>query len=350
MDNTQNLGQPVGKVTATYNGEKVQVDVYADRSVILPDGTVRKVKQEVVDALIAKNQAMNPAPTAQNPAPTIVRMAPVKPRTPQPEPIQEQVQQPTAPVQESFQPQPSYQQPQMQVPVQPQQSFTQPNTPVPSMQYQNAPIQQNYDVQENTSANMPAQNVPTPAAQAPAAEQDVPDKKRVFRKGKDKKNPPADKKHGKTAPAEMQGVGPNGNVPAKKPKKKSKAGIIVAVVLAAVIGGGALGYAYVPAFYDGVNSVLTAVTGKQVGVPAPIPSTTGNVNTPAVSQPQQNTTNSANSINGIDMSGDVTIEFYATIRTADGREYKVPLSSANLTDGNLQSLLDGSGFTMTTGQ
>lgn len=332
MDNTQNFGQPVGKVTATYNGEKVQVDVYADRSVILPDGTVRKVKQEVVDALIAKNQAMNPAPTAQNPAPTIVRMAPVKPRTPQPEPIQEQVQQPAAPVQEPFQPQPS---------------STQPNTSVSGMQYQNAPIQQNYDVQENTPANMPAQDVPTPAAQAPAAEQDVPDKKRVFHKGKDKKNPPADKKHGKTAPAEMQGVGPNGNVPAKKPKKKSKAGIIVAVVLAAVIGGSALGYAYVPAFYDGVNNVLTALTGKQVGVPAPIPSTTGNVNTPAVSQPQQNNTNS---INGIDMSGDVTIEFYATIRTADGREYKVPLSSANLTDGNLQSLLDGSGFTMTTGQ
>lgn len=61
MDNTQNLGQPVGKVTTTYNGEKIQVNVYADRSVILPDGTVRKVKQEVVDALIAKNQAMNPA-------------------------------------------------------------------------------------------------------------------------------------------------------------------------------------------------------------------------------------------------------------------------------------------------
>lgn len=348
MDNTQNLGQPVGKVTATYNGEKVQVDVYADRSVILPDGTVRKVKQEVVDALIAKNQAMNPTPAAQNPAPTIVRMAPVKPRTPQPEPIQEQVQQPAAPVQEPAQP--SYQQPQMQVHVQPQQPFTQPNTPVPGMQYQNAPVQQNYDVQGNIPANMPTQNVPAPAVQAPAAEQNVPDKKRMFHKGKDKKNPPADKKHGKTASAEMHGESFNGNVPAKKPKKKSKAGIVVAVVLAAVIGGSALGYAYVPAFYDGVNSVLTAVTGKQVGVPAPIPSTTGDVNTPAVSQPQQSNTNSINGINGIDMSGDVTIEFYATIRTADGREYKVPLSSANLTDGNLQSLLDGSGFTLTTGQ
>ena len=97
MDNTQNLGQPVGKVTTTYNGEKIQVNVYADRSVILPDGTVRKVKQEVVDALIAKNQAMNPAST-------IVRMAPAKPRMTQPEPSQEQVQQPAARVQEPAQP------------------------------------------------------------------------------------------------------------------------------------------------------------------------------------------------------------------------------------------------------
>ena len=56
MDNTQNLGQPVGKVTTTYNGEKIQVNVYADRSVILPDGTVRKVKQEVVDALRARGE------------------------------------------------------------------------------------------------------------------------------------------------------------------------------------------------------------------------------------------------------------------------------------------------------
>ncbi len=111
MDNTQNLGQPVGKVTTTYNGEKIQVNVYADRSVILPDGTVRKVKQEVVDALIAKNQAMNPAST-------IVRMAPAKPRMTQPEPSQEPVQQPAAQVQEPAQP--SYQ-PQMQMPAQPQQ-------------------------------------------------------------------------------------------------------------------------------------------------------------------------------------------------------------------------------------
>lgn len=156
----------------------------------------------------------------------------------------------------------------------------------------------------------------------------------------------------KAAPAEVQGEGFDGNMPVEKPKKKSKAGVIVAVVLAAVIGGGALGYAYVPAVYDGVNNVLTAVTGKQVGVPAPIPSNTGDGNAPTVSQPQlqQSSGTSENALNGIDLSGDVTIEFYATVRTADGREYKVPLSSANLTDGNLKSLLDGSGFTLTSGQ
>lgn len=296
MDNTQNLGQPVGKVTTTYNGEKIQVNVYADRSVILPDGTVRKVKQEVVDALIAKNQAMNPAST-------IVRMAPAKPRMTQPE-----------------------------------------------------PVQQGYDTQMNAPADMPAQDIPAPLAQDPAAEQNASDKKQMFHKGKgkDKKNAHADKKRGKakSAPAEVQGEGFDGNMPVEKPKKKSKAGVIVAVVLAAVIGGGALGYAYVPAVYDGVNNVLTAVTGKQVGVPAPIPSNTGDGNAPTVSQPQlqQSSGTSENAINGIDLSGDVTIEFYATVRTADGREYKVPLSSANLTDGNLKSLLDGSGFTLTSGQ
>lgn len=316
MDNTQNLGQPVGKVTTTYNGEKIQVNVYADRSVILPDGTVRKVKQEVVDALIAKNQAMNPAST-------IVRMAPAKPRMTQPEPSQEQG--PAA-------------------------------RRAGSGACADEPVQQGYDTQMNAPADMPAQDIPAPLAQDPAAEQNASDKKQMFHKGKgkDKKNAPADKKRGKAkaAPAEVQGEGFDGNMPVEKPKKKSKAGVIVAVVLAAVIGGGALGYAYVPAVYDGVNNVLTAVTGKQVGVPAPIPSNTGDGNAPTVSQPQlqQSSGTSENALNGIDLSGDVTIEFYATVRTADGREYKVPLSSANLTDGNLKSLLDGSGFTLTSGQ
>ena len=208
----------------------------------------------------------------------------------------------------------------------------------------------------NAPADMPAQDIPAPVAQDPAAEQNASDKKQMFHKGKgkDKKNAHSDKKRGKakSAPAEVQGEGFDGNMPVEKPKKKSKAGVIVAVALAAVIGGGALGYAYVPAVYDGVNNVLTAVTGKQVGVPAPIPSNTGDGNAPTVSQPQlqQSSGTSENALNGIDLSGDVTIEFYATVRTADGREYKVPLSSANLTDGNLKSLLDGSGFTLTSGQ
>lgn len=56
MENTQNHGRSVGKVTTTFNGEKIQVEVFEDRSVILPDGTVRKVKQEVVDALLANSR------------------------------------------------------------------------------------------------------------------------------------------------------------------------------------------------------------------------------------------------------------------------------------------------------
>lgn len=55
-----------------------------------------------------------------------------------------------------------------------------------------------------------------------------------------------------------------------------------------------------------------------------------------------------NALDGVDLSGNVSIDFYATVRTADGREYKVPLSTANLSDGVLTSLLDGSGFTLTT--
>ena len=210
----------------------------------------------------------------------------------------------------------------------------------------------------NAPADMSAQDAPAPVAQDPATEQNSAGKKPMFYKGKgkdkNKKNAPANKKQckAKSAPAEVQGKGFDGGMPAEKPKKKSKVGVIVAVVLAAVICGGALGHAYVPAVYDGVNNVLTAVTGKQVGVPAPITSNTGNGYTPTVSQPQlqQSSGTSENALNGIDLSGDVTIEFYATVRTVDGREYKVPLSSANLTDGNLKSLLDGSGFTLTSGQ
>ena len=47
------------------------------------------------------------------------------------------------------------------------------------------------------------------------------------------------------------------------------------------------------------------------------------------------------------MSGDVTIEFYASVKTADGREYNVPLSTANLTDGTLTALLDSGDYPLT---
>ena len=92
MADIQNHGQTVGRVTTTFNGEKIQVDVYEDRCVILPDGTVRKVKQEVVDTLIAKNRVMNPAHAPQEePMPA-----------PAPEPPQ-QYAEPTAPEQEEYQ-------------------------------------------------------------------------------------------------------------------------------------------------------------------------------------------------------------------------------------------------------
>lgn len=114
------------------------------------------------------------------------------------------------------------------------------------------------------------------------------------------------------------------------------------------------GYAFVPSVYDGVNGVLTAVTGHQVGVPPVSENGDNNVITPqpTVNQPASGSTdttsNEVNKVLGdIDMSGDVTIEFYASVKTADGREYKVPLSTANLTDGTLTSLLDSGGYPLT---
>ena len=111
------------------------------------------------------------------------------------------------------------------------------------------------------------------------------------------------------------------------------------------------GYAFVPSVYDGVNRVLTAVTGHQVGVP-PVSenSNSDDVVTPqpTVNQPASGNTDTATkALGNIDMSGDVTIEFYASVKTADGREYKVPLSTANLTDGTLTSLLDSGGYPLT---
>ena len=136
-------------------------------------------------------------------------------------------------------------------------------------------------------------------------------------------------------------------MPATK-KKKGKAGIIVAAVLAVVVAGSGLMYAFVPSFYDGVNGVLTSVTGKQVGVPPVATSDDGGSTTTPQTTTQTPAGTGENALDGVDLSGNVSIDFYATVRTADGREYKVPLSTANLSDGVLTSLLDGSGFTLTT--
>lgn len=275
MENTQNHGRSVGKVTTTFNGEKIQVEVFEDRSVILPDGTVRKVKQEVVDALLAKQQAAAPTPApAPAPAanPVVIQMNPGTQRS---API------PVAPAGQFYKPAPAAPAQQTPAPVQP---ASQPNF------YQQ----------------------PQPAE--PAQSMDS-----------------------------FDGATP---MPVTK-KKKGKAGIIVAAVLAVVVAGSGLMYAFVPSFYDGVNGVLTSVTGKQVGVPPVATSDDGGSTTPQTTT-QTPAGTGENALDGVDLSGNVSIDFYATVRTADGREYKVPLSTANLSDGVLTSLLDGSGFTLTT--
>lgn len=199
------LGEPIGVVHVTINGQKVPANVYADRTCVMPDGAIRKVKQEVVDALLAKKRA------AQAPV-----QAPAKPA---------------------------------------------------------------------------------------------------------------------------------------QPTQKKKNNKVIAAILAIVIVGGVAGYAFVPSIYDGMNGVLTAVTGHQVGVP-PVSenSNSDDVVTPqpTVNQPASGNTDTATKALGdIDMSGDVTIEFYASVKTADGREYNVPLSTANLTDGTLTALLDSGGYPLT---
>ena len=78
------LGEPIGVVHVTINGQKVPANVYADRTCVMPDGTIRKVKQEVVDALLAKKRAAEaPAqapvqqPAASQPHITRVQSQPV---------------------------------------------------------------------------------------------------------------------------------------------------------------------------------------------------------------------------------------------------------------------------------
>lgn len=242
MEPNSTLGEPIGVVHVTINGQKVPANVYADRTCIMPDGTIRKVKQEVVDALLAKKRA------AEIPAQTPAQQAPAA--------------------------QPFITRVQSQPVVQPVQ---------------------------------PAAPAPTQATAEPA-----------------------------------------------RPSQKKKSSKVIAAILAVVIVGGVAGYAFVPSVYDGVNGVLTAVTGHQVGVPPVSENGDNDVITPqpTVNQPASGSTdttsNEVNKVLGdIDMSGDVTIEFYANVKTADGREYKVPLSTANLTDGTLTSLLDSGGYPLT---
>lgn len=235
MESNPILGEPIGVVHVTINGQKVPANVYADRTCVMPDGTIRKVKQEVVDALLAKKRA------AEAPA-------------------QAPVQQPAA---------------------------SQPHI-----------------------TRVQSQPVIQPAVQPPVQ-----------------------------APAK----------PAQPTQKKNSK--VIAAILAIVIVGGVAGYAFVPSIYDGMNGVLTAVTGHQVGVP-PVSenSNSDDVVTPqpTVNQPASGNTDTATKALGdIDMSGDVTIEFYASVKTADGREYNVPLSTANLTDGTLTALLDSGGYPLT---
>lgn len=95
MEPNSTLGEPIGVVHVTINGQKVPANVYADRTCIMPDGTIRKVKQEVVDALLAKKRAaeipaQTPVQQAATSQPHITRVQsqpviqPVPPAAPQP--------------------------------------------------------------------------------------------------------------------------------------------------------------------------------------------------------------------------------------------------------------------------
>lgn len=337
------LGEPIGVVHVTINGQKVPANVYADRTCIMPDGTIRKVKQEVVDALLAKKRAAEiPAQTSAQQAPAaqpfITRVQsqpvvqPVQPAAPQPA-----VQTPQTTMQYGVSAHgvSPAQAPGYQVPV--TGSVEQPSQATASVPY--IPDPDNLpDQMTATRQTMIAQEL---MRQETAAE---PPKKR-FGLGKGKKEKPASSVH-HAAQAPVQ-------APAKpaQPTQKKKNNKVIAAILAIVIVGGVAGYAFVPSIYDGMNGVLTAVTGHQVGVP-PVSenSNSDDVVTPqpTVNQPASGNTDTATKALGdIDMSGDVTIEFYASVKTADGREYNVPLSTANLTDGTLTALLDSGGYPLT---
>lgn len=337
MADIQNHGQTVGRVTTTFNGEKIQVDVYEDRCVILPDGTVRKVKQEVVDTLIAKNRVSNPTPAPQE--------EPMPEPTPAPEPPQ-QYTEPSAPEQEEYQqPQESAQMPMQQPAGQPnvQQFINQLHNPAaPAPQPAEQPAQQKV-VQAQPESQQAQPTAPVPE-QKP--------KKSFF--NKEKKEKPKKEKTQAPAPipepAQQPMPTPPQAAPAVQPyttpapseKKKSKAGVVVVGVLVAVVAACSAMYAFVPAFYDGVNGILTSITGTQVGIP-PVTTTKQ-----TITSQQAASALGEDALSGIDLSGDVTIDFYAKIHTADGQEYEVPLSSADFANGTIQSLLEASGSGSTT--
>lgn len=340
MADIQNHGQTVGRVTTTFNGEKIQVDVYEDRCVILPDGTVRKVKQEVVDTLIAKNRVMNPTHAPQEePMPA-----------PAPEPPQQYAES-TAPEQEENQ------QPQEPAPMPMQQPAGQPNVQqfINQLHTPTAPAPQPVEqpVQQEAVPSQPVSQQAQPAAPVPEQKP----KKSFF--GKEKKEKPKKEKKKKEkaqapaptpAPTPISEPTPPQTAPAAQPytapapseKKKSKAGVVVVGVLVAVVAACSAMYAFVPAFYDDVNGILTSITGTQVGIP-PVTTTKQ-----TVTSQQAASALGEDALSGIDLSGDVTIDFYAKIHTADGHEYEVPLSSADLANGTIQSLLEASGSGSTT--
>lgn len=341
MESNQILGEPLGVVHVTINGQKVPANVYADRTCVMPDGTIRKVKQEVVDALLAKKRAAEaPAqapvqqPAASQPHITRVQSQPVI----QPA-VQPTVQAPQTTMQYGV-PTQNVQNAQSagyQAPVADTvQQSSQPTTSVPYIpDPDNLP-----DQMTATRQTMVAQELMQQEANEAA--------KKRFGLGKGKKEKPASGVH-HAAPAPTQATAE----PAR-PSQKKKSSKVIAAILAVVIVGGVAGYAFVPSVYDGVNGVLTAVTGHQVGVPPVSENGDNDVITPqpTVNQPASGSTdttsNEVNKVLGdIDMSGDVTIEFYANVKTADGREYKVPLSTANLTDGTLTALLDSGGYPLT---
>jgi hypothetical protein len=318
MEPNSTLGEPIGVVHVTINGQKVPANVYADRTCIMPDGTIRKVKQEVVDALLAKKRA------AEIPAQTPAQQAPAA--------------------------QPFITRVQSQPVVQP----VQPAVPQPAVQTPQTTMQYGVSAHGVSPAQAPGYQVPVTGSveqpsQATASVPYIPDPaKKRFGLGKGKKEKPASGVH-HAAPASTQATAE----PAR-PSQKKKSSKVIAAILAVVIVGGVAGYAFVPSVYDGVNGVLTAVTGHQVGVPPVSENGDNDVITPqpTVNQPASGSTdttsNEVNKVLGdIDMSGDVTIEFYANVKTADGREYKVPLSTANLTDGTLTALLDSGGYPLT---